>query len=103
MDLQYLFPAKVANLSEFYLSRANRRLIKVSGEIFEYGKEKSGSEQSRFVNGGAGWTRTIDAGFRGRSLNHLATSQYCGRGRTDRTSNLRFLRPLLYQLSYTPE
>ena len=37
MDLQYLFPAKVANLSGFYLSRANRRLIKVSGEIFESG------------------------------------------------------------------
>lgn len=50
-----------------------------------------------------GWTRTIDAGFRDRSLNRLATSQYCGRGRTNRTSNLWFWRPLLYQLSYTPE
>lgn len=50
-----------------------------------------------------GWTRTIDVGFRDRSLNRLVTSQYCGRGRTDRTSNLRFWRPLLCQLSYTPE
>lgn len=49
-----------------------------------------------------GWIRTIDAGFRDRCRNRLATSQY-GRGRANRTPNLRFWRPLLYQLSYTPE